>query len=97
MGYLVYKCDECGAVILADGGAFLAHKKKRHNSRGYGRSKIVAIIRGRERKYEFRDVAPEERERWIEANGVPKSLEAKSEREHANTSNNEDDHVYVID
>lgn len=70
MGYSVYKCDECGKLILADGGAFLAHKKTKHNSRGYGNSKVVAIITNRKRKYEFRDVPQEEREQWIKTNGV---------------------------
>jgi len=69
MGYKVYKCDECDVLLLADGGAFLAHKKTKHNSRGYGRSKVVAVIRDRKRKYEFRDVPQEKREEWIKANG----------------------------
>lgn len=74
MGYSVYRCDECGALLLADGGAFLAHKKRKHGSRGYGGSKVVAVILNRERKYEFRDVPQEERWEWIEANGVPEPL-----------------------
>jgi len=69
MGYLVYRCDECGALILSDGGAFLAHKKTKHNSHGYGRSKVFAVIEDREKKYEFRDISQEKREKWIEANG----------------------------
>jgi hypothetical protein len=56
MGYSVYKCDECGKLILADGGAFLAHKKSKQNSPGYGKSKVVAIIPYKEKKYEFRDI-----------------------------------------
>lgn len=69
MGFVVYRCDECGKLILADGGAFLAHKKMQHDSRGYGKSMAVAVIESRERKYEFRDVPQEKRERWIKANG----------------------------
>jgi hypothetical protein len=69
MGFVVYRCDECGKLILADGGAFLAHKKMQHGSRGYGKSEPVAVIEGRERKYEFRDVPQDEREQWIKANG----------------------------
>lgn len=69
MGFVVYRCDECGKLILADGGAFLAHKKMRHGSRGYGKSKPLAVIESREKKYEFRDVPQHERERWIKANG----------------------------
>ena len=56
MGYSVYKCDECGKLILADGGAFLSHKKSKQNSPGYGKSKVVAIIPYKEKKYEFRDI-----------------------------------------
>jgi hypothetical protein len=69
MGYKVYKCDECGFLILSDGGAFLAHKKTKHNLSGYGKSKVVAIIENREKKYEFRDVPQEKREEWIKTNG----------------------------
>ena len=83
MGYLVYKCDECGKLILSDGGAFLAHKKSKHNSSGYGKSKVVAIILDKEKKYEFRDIPQEKREEWIKTNGVPKLLK-------------ENNHVYVI-
>ena len=83
MGYKVHKCDECGAVLLADGGAFLAHKKTKHNSRGYGGSKVVAVITDRERKYEFRDVPQEKREEWIKANG-----KLKPQKEH--------EYVFVI-
>jgi len=85
MGYRVYKCDECGALILADGGAFLAHRKTKHNNRGYGKSKVVAIIADREKKYEFRDVAQEKREEWIKANGELKPQIKKSVA-----------HIYVI-
>lgn len=77
MGYRVFRCDECGALILADGGAFLAHKRTRHRSRGYGRSKVVAIIADREKKYEFRDIQQEKREEWIKANGVLKPLKER--------------------
>lgn len=77
MGYRVFRCDECGALILADGGAFLAHKRTKHGSRGYGRSKVVAIIADREKKYEFRDIQQEKREEWIKANGVPKPLKER--------------------
>ncbi len=83
MVYRIYKCDECDALILSDGGAFLAHKKTKHNSRGYGRSKVVAVITSRERKYEFRDVPQEKREEWIKANG---KLKRHKEQEY----------VYVI-
>jgi hypothetical protein len=74
MGYSVYRCDECDALLLADGGAFLAHKKTKHNSRGYGRSKVVAVIENREKKYEFRDVPQEKREGWIKTNGILKPM-----------------------
>ncbi len=84
MGYKVYRCDECGALLLADGGAFLAHKKTKHNSRGYGGSKVVVVITDRERKYEFRDVPQEKREEWIKANG-----KLKPQKEH--------EYVFVID
>jgi len=70
MGYTVYECYECGALILSDGGAFLAHKKTRHNSRGYGKSNVLAVIQSREKKYEFRDIPQEKRMEWIKANGV---------------------------
>lgn len=70
MGFVVYRCDECGKLILADGGAFLAHKKVQHGSRGYGKSQAVAVIESRERKYEFRDVPQEQRERWIKTSGT---------------------------
>jgi len=83
MGYLVYKCDECGMLLLADGGAFLAHKKTKHDSPGYGRSKLVAVIADREKKHEFRDVPQAKRERWIKANG---KLKPHKDREY----------VYVI-
>ena len=89
MGYLVYRCDECGALLLADSGAFLAHKKTKHDSRGYGGSKVVAMIARRERKYEFRDVPQEERWEWIKTNGVlklPGTDKSEKEREY----------VYVI-
>lgn len=74
MGYSVYRCDECGALLLADGGAFLAHKKRKHGSRGYGGSEVVAVILSRGRKYEFRDVPQEEKWKWIKTNGVAKPL-----------------------
>jgi len=74
MGYSVYRCDECGALLLADGGAFLAHKKRKHGSSGYGGSKVVAVILSREKKYEFRDVPQEERWKWVKTNGVAKTL-----------------------
>jgi len=74
VGYWVFKCDECGAILLADGGAFLAHRKTKHNRRGYGRSKAVAIIAGRDKKYQFRDVPQKKRDEWIKANGVLKPL-----------------------
>ncbi|MFB0569607.1 MAG: hypothetical protein ACETV0_08365 [Nitrososphaeria archaeon] len=100
MEYWVFKCDECGAIMLADGGAFLAHRKTKHNRRGYGRSKAVAIIAGREKKYQFRDVPQKKRDEWIKANGVLKPLgtdrsvqpygkrKATQERKH--------EYVYVI-
>jgi len=100
MGYWVFKCDECGAIILADGGAFLAHRKTKHNRRGYGGSKAVAIIANREKKYRFRDVPQKKRDEWIKTNGVLKPLgtarfvqaygkrKAMPERKH--------DYVYVI-
>ncbi len=91
MGYYIYRCDECGLLILVDGGAFLAHKKTKHNSRGYGRSKVVAIINGREKKYEFRDAPQDKRMEWIKANGVLKPLKLKS------LSREEDTYVYTID
>jgi len=77
MGYSVYTCDECGAILLADGGAFLAHKKTKHNSRGYGRSMVVAVIENREKKYEFRDVPQEKREEWIKTNGILKPMKER--------------------
>ncbi len=83
MGYRVYKCDECDALLSADGGAFLAHKKTKHNSHGYCRSKVVAVITDRKRKYEFRDVPQEKREEWTRVNG---KLELQEENEY----------VYVI-
>lgn len=83
MGYSVCKCDEFGKLILADGGAFLAHKRTKHNSQGYGKSKIVAIILDKEKKHEFRDIPQEKREEWIKTNGVLKLLK-------------ENNHVYVI-
>jgi hypothetical protein len=74
MGFVVYRCDECGKLILADGGAFLAHKKMQHGSRGYGKSEPMAVIESRERKYEFRDVPQDKRERWIKANGTQREV-----------------------
>lgn len=89
MGYLVYKCDECGFLILADGGSFLAHKKTKHNSQGYGKSKLMAVIGSRERKYEFRDVPQEKREEWIKANGTLRPQASNSEK-------GKSDHIYVV-
>lgn len=77
MGFVVYRCDECSKLILADGGAFLAHKKVQHGSRGYGKSEAVAVIEGREKKYEFRDVPQDERERWIRTNGTLKRVSVR--------------------
>jgi hypothetical protein len=74
MGFVVYRCEICGKFILADGGAFLAHRKMQHSSRGYGESELVAVIGSRERKYEFRDVPQEQREQWIKTNGTLKTV-----------------------
>lgn len=87
MGYLVYRCEECGKFLLSDGGSFLAHKKMQHHRSGYGESKVVAIIEGREKKYELRDTPQEQREKWIKDNGIAKQKTVKR-------SNME---VYVID
>lgn len=77
VGYLVYRCDECGKLLLADGGAFLAHKKKQHNSQGYGESKVVAVIETREKKYEFRDTKQNQREEWLKKNGIIKHVRVR--------------------
>lgn len=70
MGYLVYKCDECCKLLLSDGEAFLAHKKTKHDIRGYGESKVIAVIEDGEKKYEFRDTPQEKRLEWIKTNGA---------------------------
>ena len=77
MGYLVYRCEECGKFLLSDGGSFLAHRKAQHNKQGYGISKVVAVIESREKKYEFRDVPKEKREEWIKNNGTLSHMRVK--------------------
>lgn len=86
MGYLVYRCEECGKLLLSDGGSFLAHKKMQHNKQGYGKSKIVVVIEGRAKKYEFRDTPQQQREKWIKDNGMLKHMRVKGS----------DAQVYVI-
>jgi len=82
MGYLVYKCEECSKFLLSDGGSFLAHKKMQHHKSGYGESKVVAIIKSREKKYEFRDTPQRQREKWIKDNGMVMHKKVKgSEKE----------------
>ncbi len=77
MGYLVYKCEECGRFLLSDGGSFLAHKKMQHQKSSYGKSKVVAIIESREKKYEFRDIPHDQREKWVKDNGTVKHKKVK--------------------
>jgi hypothetical protein len=86
MGYLVYRCEECGKFLLSDGGSFLAHRKVHHNKQGYGKSKVVAVIERRDKKYEFRDIPKEQREEWIKNNGTLKRRRVKGT----------DTEVYVI-
>lgn len=86
MGYLVYMCEECGKLLLSEGGSFLAHRKMQHNKQGYGESKVVAVIESREKKYEFRDVPKEQREEWIKNNGTLRRRRVKGS----------DTEVYVI-
>ena len=77
MGYLVYRCEECSKFLLSDGGSFLAHKKMQHHKSSYGKSKVVAIIESREKKYEFRNTPQEQREKWIKDNGILKHKKLK--------------------
>ena len=86
MGYLVYRCEECGKFLLSDGGSFLAHKKMQHNKPGYGKSKVVAIIESREKKYDFRDTPQEQREKWIKDNRMLRREKVKGS----------DTEVYII-
>ena len=64
IGYQVYKCDECTrGLILADGGSFWDTEKTKHNSRGYGKSKVVVVIADRERKNKNSEMFHKRRER----------------------------------